>query len=143
MSLYCMKCKKWATNKKHPCITENLISVTKNMLPVALQVDSLGLRVTSAFCLTNKYNQVEARVYFNRIYPEILLQDLPNGWYLTDYITIDNKVICSCLSYEAEYIDNNDESLEKFAEGIINDLLRYLETLDKGGLMSVLTLLES
>lgn len=34
-------------------------------------------------------------------------------------------------------------SLEEFVNGVINDLLKYLETFEKGGLLSVLTLLES
>ena len=68
---------------------------------------------------------------------------MPSGWCWTDYITIDNKAICSCLSYEAEYVDTGVMSLEEFVESVINDLLDYLATRQKDGLMSVLTLIES
>lgn len=143
MSLYCLNCKEFieSTNKKCKCKTSDLISVTKNMLPVALIADSLGLQVASAFCLKNKYNQVEAGVYFKCTYPDVLLQDLPSSWYWTDYITIDNRAICSCLSYEADYVDS--ERLEEFIDGVINDLIEYLNTRDKNGLKAVLTLLEA
>lgn len=143
MSLYCMNCRKWVTNKTHPCSTKHLISLTENMLPVVhILADGLMLQVVSAFCLTEN-NQIEAGVYFNCIYPEILLQDLPTGWYWTDYVTIDNKVLCSCLSYEAEYINNDNEGLEEFVEGVINDLLGYLKTRDRDGLRSIMLLTES
>lgn len=140
--LYCLKCKKYAY-KTHKCNTKHLISVTKNMLPIALKASSLGLQVTSAFCLTNKYNQIEAGVYFKCTYPDELLQDLPTGWYWTDYVTLEHKAICSCLSYEAEYVYTSDMSLEEFIANVINDLLDYLATRNNGGIMSVLTLLES
>lgn len=113
------------------------------MLPVALIADSLGLQVASAFCLTDTHNLVEAGVYFKHIYPEVILQDLPNGWYLTDYISIDGVAICSCLSYEADYVDTGVMSLEEFIESAINSLLEYLSTRNKDGLRAVLTLLES
>lgn len=115
------------------------------MLPVALKVDSLGLQVASADCFTYshkepyKHTTIELCVYFKHIYPEALLQDLPNGWYWTDYMTIEHKVICSCLSYEAEYVDTGAMSLDKTVEGVIG----YLATRNKDGLMSVLTLIES
>lgn len=91
--LYCISCHKWANNRNHKCNINSLISVTKNMLPVALKVDSIGLQVASAFCLTDTHNHnlVEAGVYFKCLYPEVLLQDLPSGWYWTDYITIDKQ----------------------------------------------------
>lgn len=143
MSLYCMKCHKWATNKAHPCNTENLISATKNMLPVALKVDSLGLQVASAFCLTEKHNHrvsIEAGVYFKCIYPDALLQDLPSSWYWSDYITLERKVICSCLSYESEYIATGEVSIDEFVESVINDLLDYLDTKDSNGLRAIILL---
>ena len=143
--LYCLKCKKLA-NKKHKCDISDLISVTKNMIPVANIIDnSLGLQVASAFFLADTHNHtlVEAGVYFKRIYPEVLLQDLPSGWYWTDYITIDNKAICSCLSYEAEYVDTGAMSLVQTIESVINDLLGYLATRDKDALQAILTLIES
>jgi hypothetical protein len=116
------------------------------MIPVALIADSLGLQVASAFCLTEthkKSTSVQAELYFKCVYPDELLQDLPTGWYLTDYITLENRVLCSCLSYEAEYVDTGSMSLDEFVNGVINSLVRYLETRNKGGLMSVLTLIES
>jgi hypothetical protein len=144
MSLYCLKHK--FTNKKCKCAVSRLISVTDNMIPVALIADSLGLQVASAFCLTEthkKFTSVQAELYFKCTYPEELLQDLPNTWYWTDYITLEHKVLCSCLSYEAEYVDTGAMSLDEFVDGVINSLVGYLETFEKGGLMSVLTLLES
>lgn len=138
MSLYCMKCRKWTTDKNHPCSTKHLISATKDMLPIALKADSLGLKVASAFSITESRDLVGAYVYFNRLYPELLLQELPTGWYLSDYVTIDNQAICSCLSYEdIECLD------DEVIESAINDLLMYLDTRDRYGLMSVLTLLSS
>jgi hypothetical protein len=56
------------------------------------------------------------------------LQDLPSGWYWTDYIAIDNNAICSCIVYESEYVDTGVMSLEEFVEGVINNLLGYLAT---------------
>lgn len=135
-----MQCKKWA-NKNHPCSTKHLISVTKDMLPIALKASSLGLQVASAFCLA-EHNLVEAGVCFKRIYPEILLQDLPNGWYWTDYISIDNQAICSCLSYESLYKDTECPVVEVI-ESAIYGLLSYLDTRDRDSLMSVLTILTS
>lgn len=111
------------------------------MIPVVNVIDSnLGLPVASAFCLTNN-NLVEAGVYFKHMYPEMMFQDLPSGWYFTDYLTLDNKALCSMLTYETVYVDN--DSLEESAECAINDLIRYLKTRDKNGLRAVLTLLES
>jgi len=141
MSWYCLKCKKLATIKRHPCRTENLISVTKNMLPVVLKADSLGLQVASAFCLTS-HGLVEASVYFKCLYPELLLQELPSGWYLSDYLTLDNQAICSCLSYESLYKDTECPEVEVI-ESAIDGLLSYLDTRDRDSLMSVLTLLTS
>jgi len=112
------------------------------MLPVVHIIDDLGLQVASAFCLTT-HSSVEAGVMFKCIYPEILLQDLPTGWYWTDYISIDGVAICSCLSYEAEYVDTGVMSLVQTIERVINDLIGYLDARNKDGLMSVLTLLES
>ena len=140
--LYCMQCKKWA-NKKHPCSTQSLISITKNMLPVALKADSLGLQVASAFCLTETHKHstsVEADVYFKCIYPELLLQDLPTGWYWTDCISIEGKAICACIAYEAEYVDTG---AMECIEGVINDLLDYLDTKDKNGLRALMLLHDS
>jgi hypothetical protein len=140
--LYCMKCRKYATNKKHPCKTKNLISITKDMLPIVLKADSIGLQVASAFSITESCDLVGAYVYFNRLYPELLLQELPTGWYLSDYATIDNQAICSCLSYESLYKDT--ECLEvEVIESAIDGLLNYLDTRDRDSLMSVLTLLTS
>ena len=102
--------------------------------------------MTSAFCLTDTHNHhtlVESGLYFKHTYPEVLLQDLPSGWYFTDYIAVEtNKAICSCIAYESEYIDNG-ESLEEFVEGIINDLTRYLGTRDKDTLRAIMLLSKS
>jgi hypothetical protein len=112
------------------------------MLPIALKAHSLGLKVASAFSITESCDLIGAYVYFNRLYPELLLQELPTGWYLMDYITVDNQAICSCLSYEAEYIDNKSLEVEVI-ESAIDGLLSYLDTRDRDSLMSVLTLLTS
>lgn len=146
--LYCLKHKKWSY-RNHPCPINSLISVTKNMLPVALKVDSIGLQVASAFCLTEthrepyKHTLVEAVVYFKHIYPEVLLQDFPSGWYLTDYITLEHKAICSCIVYESEYVDTGAMSLDRTVESVINDLLDYLDTKDKAGLRAIMLLSDS
>lgn len=116
------------------------------MIPAANIIDSLGLQVTSVFCLTETHREptlVEAGVYFKRIYPEVLLQELPTSWYWTDYITLEHKAICSCIVYASEYVDTGAMSLDEFFEGVINDLIEYLATRNKDSLMSVLTLLES
>lgn len=143
--LYCLKHK--LANKKCKCDPRDLVSVTDNMIPVLLQAESLELQTASAFCLTethiiNNNTLVQAEVNFRCIYPDVLLQDLPSGWYWTDYITIDSQAICSCLSYESEYVDTG-MSLEEFVNGVINDLLGYLETRDKDGLRSILLLSNS
>lgn len=147
MSLYCLKCGEWTTDKTpHPCDAKHFISATDNMLSVVLKAHSLGLQVASAFCLTETHKEstsVQAELNFRCVYPDELLQDLPNTWYWTDYVTLEHKVLCSCIVYEAEYVDNDVESLDEFMGGVINDLLRYLETRDTSGLSSVLTLLES
>jgi|GEM_PF-3852244 len=143
--LYCLKCKKWAY-RNHPCPINSLISVTKNMLPVALKVDSIGLQVASAFCSTDTHNHhtlVEAGVYFKCLYPEMLLQDLPSGWYWTDYITLEHKAICSCLSYEAAYVDTGAMSLVQTIESVIDDLICYLDARDKDGLRAIMLLSDS
>lgn len=94
--LYCLNCKKFInpTNKKCKCTISSLISITENMLSIANILDGLGLQVASAFCLTNTHNHrstVEAYVYFKCTYPEELLQDLPNTWYWTDYLTLEQQ----------------------------------------------------
>ncbi|WP_411680980.1 hypothetical protein [Clostridium thailandense] len=148
MSLYCLKCKKWAY-KTHKCNINSLISITKNILPTVLKVDSLGLQVASAFCLAEthktpyKHTLIEAGVYFKCLYPEMLLQDLPSGWYWTDYITLEHKAICSSIVYNAEYVDTGAMSLDKTVEGVINDLLDYLDTKDKNGLRAIMLLSDS
>lgn len=135
MSLYCLKCKKYAY-KTHKCSTKYLISITKDMLPIVLKADSLGLQVASAFTIKESQDLVGAYTYFKCLYPDILLQELPDGWCLTDYVTIDNQAICSCLSYETEYIDSLDEVIAY----AIGDLLRYLDTRDRDGLRSIMLL---
>lgn len=132
----------WTTDKTpHPCNAKHLISATDNMIPVLLQAHNLGLQVASAFSITESHDLVGAYVYFRCLYPDVLLQELPSGWYLTDYITIDNQAICSCLSYETDYIDK--KSLDKVIASAINSMLRYLETRDKDGLRSILLLSDS
>ena len=135
MSLYCLKHK--SANKKCKCAVNSLISVTDNMIPVALIADSLGLQVASAFSIKEPYDLVGAYLYFKCLYPEVLLQELPTGWYLSDYVTVDNQALCSCLAYECVM------SLDAIVASAINDLLSYLGTRTKNGLMAVLTLLES
>jgi hypothetical protein len=109
------------------------------MLPIALLADSLGLKVASTFSIKESCDLVGAYVYFQGLYPELLFQELPTGWYLMDYLTIDNQAICSCLSYEdTECLDK--ESLEKVIASAINDLLGYLNARDKDGLRSIMLL---
>lgn len=140
--LYCRNCKKWANKKSHKCNINSLISLTKNMLPIATILDSnLGLPVASAFCLTDKHNLVEAGVYFKYLYPEVILQDLPTGWAWTDYITIEHNALCSCLVYE--YVYTGTMSLKEYTTSVINDLIIYLASKDKDGLRAIMLLSDS
>ena len=144
MSLYCLKCHTWTTDKAlRPCNTKHLVSATENMLPILLKAHNLGLQVASAFCITETHSRstlVQAELNFNCVYPEELLQDLPQEWYWSDYITLENKRICSSLVYDVEYNNTNTMSLDEFVQSAIRDLLLYLSTRDRDGLRAIMLL---